>query len=613
MAQLDWGERPEVKDRTFRYFVNGMRSVWALVESERKLLVLAMALLVVVEAISLVGPILFRRIIDMLMEIQNTGMTAGLWWIISFWFASGILTGVVANFIQVPIAQKAIIRLENRWPVLAQNKLLALSLSYHDRQNTGRKISKVNKGVDKLVGMLNEIFWSLLGSVFYFLLNLIVIFVMDWRLGLCMIVPIAPVVWLKMRSYKTFMPIWEEWERKKEQSAGMFCQAILCIRTVQAYVQELREHSRLSAVRKEMEELDIVTSRRQQRWMFAVNSAVRASIMLTIIVGIWLVVRGANTVGTVVYVAMTGSMTMQNLSNILNTYSRMLRDLVAAERLNELFNETEDVANRPDAVTPEQWDGTIRFENTTFRYPEKPDAVLEGISHTIRQGEMVALVGRSGAGKTTLVNLLCRAYDVTEGRITLDGTDVRELDRDWYRSHFAIVHQDVETFEGTLCENITYGHPKADWKEINDACEAASLGHDVNNVFPEGLSSRIGERGIRLSGGQRQRVGFARAYLALKRGASVLILDEATSHLDSMTERSVQEFIELLRSELNITIVAIAHRLSTTINADRILVIENGAVVEEGDHETLLMKGGIYAVLAQMQDLGAREEVAEEA
>lgn len=611
MKKLDWGDKPDIEDRTLRYFVNGMRSLWELTASKRRLLVLAALTALVVEAIGLISPILFRRIIDMVPTAVADHDTSNLWLVVAFWFGSSLATSALFFLVQGPLVQRAIIPLERAWPVQAHAKLLALSLDYHNQNATGAKISKVSKGVDKLVGILNDIYWGMLDSVFFFLLNLIVIFVLDWRLGVCMVAPVVPVAWLKLRVDRTFMPIWESWEEKKERSSSMFCGSLINVRTVQAYVRERYERRRHETLREEMEAIDLASSRRQLRWQLAVVVAMRTSVLCTIAAGVFFVVHGTSTVGTVVYVAMTGSSTLQNLQNMLNIYTRMLRNLVAAGRLRDLFLETEDVRNDPNAITPKAWKGDIRFERASFTYPDQPEAVLNEVTIDVRPGEMIALVGQSGAGKTTLVQLLCRARDVTDGSVMLDGVDVRSIDRDWFRSRFAIVHQEVEIFDGTIRDNLLCGNPDASEEEQCEALAAASLLKVVSNarIFPNGLDTRVGERGVQLSGGQQQRVGLARAYLALKRGARILILDEATNALDSITERGVQSFLDKLKNEMGITIVAIAHRLSTVQHADVILVLDEGNIVARGTHEQLLRNCPLYAELALAQQLGVMEEV----
>ena len=225
---------------------------------------------------------------------------------------------------------------------------------------------------------------------------------------------------------------------------------------------------------------------------------------------------------------------------------------------------------------------------------------------------MIAFVGKSGSGKTTLVKLLLRAYDPVSGSIMLDGQDIRSLQRGWYRRLFASVRQDVDVFDGTIRDNVAYSHPDATDQEVEQAARAAHLGAviDEKDRFPLGLMTIVGERGIRLSGGEKQRVGIARAYLHLLKGARFLVLDEATSSLDSQAERAIQDMVNRIRQEQRITVIAIAHRLSTIKLADRIYVLQQGRITEQGTHHELTSLGGIYANLVHLQQLQAQDESA---
>ena len=202
--------------------------------------------------------------------------------------------------------------------------------------------------------------------------------------------------------------------------------------------------------------------------------------------------------------------------------------------------------------------------------------------------------------------MLARGYDIGSGRLTLDGNEINQLDRNWFRSRFAVVQQDVDIFDATLQENIRYSFPDATAEEVSQALKAAHLDIILANKerFPDGLETQVGERGVRLSGGEKQRVGIARAYVSLLKGANVLILDEATSSLDSEAERAIQNMINKLRAETQITIVAIAHRLSTIQRADEIFVINGGVITESGDHQKLMAQNGLYSRLVELQKLG---------
>jgi len=261
------------------------------------------------------------------------------------------------------------------------------------------------------------------------------------------------------------------------------------------------------------------------------------------------------------------------------------------------------VVDAPDAATLKVSHGEVRFEGVRFRYgPDKP-AVIDGVDLTVRSGERIGLVGRSGAGKSTLVNLLLRFHDLESGRILIDGQDIAQVTQDSLRAQIGMVTQDTSLLHRSLADNIAYGRPDASDAEIRAAAARAEATDFMDNLSDlqgrRGLAAHVGERGVKLSGGQRQRVAIARVML---KDAPILLLDEATSALDSEVEAAIQQSLdELMRGK---TVIAIAHRLSTIAALDRLIVIDEGRIIEEGDHKSLLALGGLYARLWQRQSGG---------
>jgi ATP-binding cassette, subfamily B, bacterial MsbA len=275
------------------------------------------------------------------------------------------------------------------------------------------------------------------------------------------------------------------------------------------------------------------------------------------------------------------------------TYNALQRALGAADRVFESMDERPEIVDAPDAVPLARGEGRVELRNVTFRYQD--EAVLKGVSLRADKGEIVALVGPSGGGKTTLVSLIPRFYDVNDGAVLVDGTDIREIRLADLMGQIALVDQETILFNDSIANNIRCGRPEAGDAEVEAAARAA-FAHDFIMEMPEGYRTPIGDRGVRLSGGQRQRLCIARAIL---KDAPILILDEATSALDTESEQMVQNALNNLM--VNRTTFVIAHRLSTVLNADRIAVVDQGAIVEEGSHEQLLGNGGLYKKLYDMQ------------
>src|SRR3989344_4143458 len=502
---LDWDDVPTIRDQTISYFVRGVRTLWGLIITERRRILTAAAILLVVEFMGLSMPLIFKELVDYLPTVEISGITNYVLWLVGLMFVIRMVMLALRRFVQEPIFLKAIIRLENYWPSVAHEKLLALSVGYHERENTARKIAKVNKGVEKLIGMLADLFWMLLPALFYLVLNVLIILILDWRLGLLFLLPLIPAIWINLKSYEFFQPVWETWERKKEESVGLFCQSILNVRTVQSFVSEQREATTHGNIRSEMETMDAVASIKMQKYFFVMEMVLGLSFIATVVVGLYFAYRGWSTIGTVAYITVTGNATLQSLWSIVQVYTRMLRSLVAAERMQGLLTEQADVTNVAPGVIPNVTSGALASANMSLRYPDKGEPVFDGFNLGIEPGKMLALVGKSGSGKSTLVSLLLRVYDPTAGAVTIEGVDIRTIDRDWYRRRFAYVPQEVEIFDGTIRQNIAYPYPAASEVFIRKALSAACLDEIISDAgrFPRSLETKVGERGVRLSGGER--------------------------------------------------------------------------------------------------------------
>jgi ATP-binding cassette subfamily B protein len=329
--------------------------------------------------------------------------------------------------------------------------------------------------------------------------------------------------------------------------------------------------------------------------------------MMLATLALWYFGGRAVIVGTITLGVLTQYITYMNqfyppMQQLLNLTEMFQQSATAAERLFNIIDTPSEVADRVNAVKIERPDGLIKFNDVTFEY-EVGERILKDINLEIQPGKMIGLVGQTGSGKSTLVSLLCRFYDPTKGSITIDGIDLRDIDTKSLRSNIGMVLQDSFLFAGTIKENIAYGKPQAGEAEIIEAAKAANA-HDFIMNLPDGYDSEVGERGVMLSGGEKQRISIARAIL---KNPKILILDEATSAVDTATEMSIQGALDRLISGR--TTIAIAHRLSTLRNANRLYVLDKGQVIESGSHRELLDQDGEYAKLCKIQANFAKEVV----
>lgn len=600
------------QEQSWKHFVKGMKAVWSLIgdkKPEAKSIIAWIAFSKVLE-------ILFPYILKMIFDDTQKMLTSGNYDFYHLYKMEFVLYAICVAmhyFHSFSVEKRFFITwiyLENHVPTLALKKLLSLPIEYHERENIGKKISKIEKGYERFIEILARLRWDVIPELFYLILCIIFIFVADWRMGLIFSCPFIPAAWVNLSGWRKYMWSWERWDILKEESSGKFVGSISNVRTVKNFVQEDKEVFEFSKLRQEMKYLDVDCCLGMQRRYFIMNMFLKTFFIITLGFGLNLVLKGELGFGTIVFVMYTGNKTFDYLWQIINQYTEISKKLYSVIRIKELLEEEENVVNYPDSTIPEFADDNLKLQNVYFKYQTKITPALKGISLDIKQGSFVALAGESGGGKSTTLNLLNRVYDVTNGEILLNGKDIKKIDRDWFRKLFAVVPQEVEIFDDTVAYNIKYGHLDAPDDLVEEALQLSRLDMIINDKekFIDGIHTQVGERGVRLSGGEKQRIGIARAYLAIRKGAKFLILDEATSHLDSKTELDIQNMIEEMRKSMSVTIIACAHRLSTIQKADWIYFINNGEIVEQGSHERLMnQENGFYQEVVRLQQLGELE------
>jgi len=469
-----------------------------------------------------------------------------------------------------------------------------LSLSFHDESQTGDLISRVTSDIDSVQSFITSGLLSVLVDLMTLVGMVAIMFFMNWRFTLIAL-SIAPVLFLVVFRYTRLIRKSTREVRKKEGQIVSIVQEVLTsIRVVKAFAREDYEQKRLEEESLESVEIALRARALKAKLSPLVEIIVGIGTSLVLWFGARLVLAGQLEAGSlIVFIWYLGKMykPMQDLSKMTDTYAKAS---VAYERIQEVLQSDREVKDLPGSRRAPRLKGELEFEHVTFGYePNQP--VLKDMSFKIEAGTVAALVGPTGAGKSTIISLIPRFYDPDSGAVKLDGRDVRRLQQKSVRDQVSFVLQDTVLFHASVWRNIAYGKPGASKEEILNAAQMANA-HEFIEKMPEGYDTMIGERGVTLSGGQRQRIAIARAVI---RNTPILILDEPSSGLDAASEQLV--FDALDRLMVGKTSVVIAHRLATIQRANKIFVVKDGAILESGTHDELIKNGSLYAELHQIQ------------
>ncbi|WP_188067245.1 ABC transporter ATP-binding protein [Brevibacillus brevis] len=487
--------------------------------------------------------------------------------------------------------------------------LQRLSMRYYNNTKTGEVISRVINDVESTKSFVESGLMNLWLDLITITLTMGIMLYMDVELTIVAII-VFPLYSISVKFfYKRLRQLTKDRSAALAHLQGYLYERVNGMSLIRSFALEKQESKEFAKENNQFLDKALAHTRWNARTFAVVNTVTDIAPLLVIAYAGYQVIGGSMSVGTLVAFYAYLERLYTPLRRLVNSSTVLTQAIASMDRMFEFIDESYDIVDKPNAgelpVDPatKRIRGEIRFENVSFRYREEGPLVLNKVNLNISSGETVAIVGMSGGGKSSLISLLPRFWDVTEGKITIDGLDIRDVKQQNLRHHIGMVQQDNILFSESAKVNILMGNPDADDNAVQEAAKAANA-HDFISELPNGYHTELGERGVKLSGGQKQRIAIARVFL---RDPGILILDEATSALDLESEHTIQE--SLSRLAKGRTTLIVAHRLSTITHADKIIVMKEGQIVEEGTHEQLLERKGVYYGLWSVQDLGSASDL----
>ncbi len=476
-------------------------------------------------------------------------------------------------------------------------KIETLSFSYHDRAQTSQLLTRATSDIEQIRSFIGTSLIQVIGAVVTLVTIATILLIMNWQLALITLAVVPIAAWLLARFFSRNGSVFQRVQQQLGDLNAVLQENLLGVRVVKAFVRESQEKVRYTALNNELIAVSMKT-------LYAIRNTFPLIFLLSNLITIAVIGYGGAqvinrqfSIGELVAFNSYLLFILQPILLIGFAAPAIAQAAASAQRVYEVLDAEIEIRDQPRAIPFEKCGGRITFENVSFRYPGATVEALKNVSFETKPNELIAILGMTGSGKSTIVNLLPRFYDPTQGAVRIDGHDVRDFSLMSLRSRIGIVFQETTLFSGTLRENIAYAKPEASLTEIIEAAKTAQI-HDFIASLPDGYNTIVGERGVGLSGGQKQRIAIARTLLTDYR---ILILDDSTSAVDAKTAAQIQDALDHLMDQKTCTAFVIAQRITTVRNADRILLMDQGLLVAQGTHEELMHTSPLYSAILESQ------------